>query len=386
MQIQDYDLGFENYEYLKFLTHKMPNEVRCTNSKHEDYIYKPVGEAMLLDKWVQFNLPSLKNYLIMDCDYTDLYTILDKLDKYEILYPTFIIETDKGVQLFWRLKVPVSAKNARAYNYYKSIKKMITGLLGADVGFTNSVARNPFNNSSFVSQQLFKLEDFRYLLYDDYKKHYEKLVGEPFNKVTRSEKVDIDFSEVQVGERHTSLFNHLRNYGYDNAGSENLKELLQEEADRCNSSMPEPMTYGEIRRTVKAIYTWISTFYQGISPEKIAYNRELARRKAEATINKIETFIRFQLDYGFTIKEVAEMSLRVFAKDAGVSVNSLRKYRTQELFKVFVEILKVEKDLVGVGFYAEESIIVTSVNKQAIIDIITTTYEQLHYEYGVRLE
>jgi len=332
------DWQFEAYE---FLVDKMPKQLQCSVDKHEGYKSLPLEEAFRGTKFVQFNTPNLKNYLIVDID-----EIVDDVEElievYNLPTPTFVVHTTRGLHLMWRLETAVSVKNPKALKYYNDIKKMLTGLLGGDFCFTNRVARNPLNNDSYFLNEKYCLMDFGHLLCDEYFSLFEELTGKKFRSKAKRASLNIDFTQVFEGERNNQLFSYARAFAYQNYEDLNVNVLLSELEEK-NQMMPTPLGFNQVRNIAIGVYRWTQNFYVGSSEQKTKYNQELARKKAIKVVAILVAFIDGKLNEGFFVGEVGRMSLRFISKETGVSINSIRKYKHKLIANKVLDLVQKRK-------------------------------------------
>ena len=113
----------EKYEILEFLIPSFPVKIKSGNTKTtSNKTFFPTAYAIDNHKFINYNSKERINFLCFDLDYHDgaeaikSFPTIQDFKKHLIdqlgaeLEPSFIIQTTKGYQFFYHLKVPVLAK------------------------------------------------------------------------------------------------------------------------------------------------------------------------------------------------------------------------------------------------------------------------------------
>jgi len=165
------------------------------------------------------------------------------------LEPTIIITNPENTHahLLFELEKPILfSDNARpkVQEYFIAVQRGMTVALGADMGYTHTIAKNPLSDRWRMT-----CCDVRYSLGDitEYCK--------PINSYSYEMNINIDDSEG----RNCSLFNKVRYWAYFQVKEYVLLEAWHQSVlDKCirENTFTPCLPYSEVRATAKSIANW----------------------------------------------------------------------------------------------------------------------------------
>jgi hypothetical protein len=315
------------YELFKRMPKKM---ILSSVTKKEGHEYRPVLEAMELD-FFRFNEGGNLYFISIDVDFKLNQQEVEQICKsYSVPLPTMIVDTTKGVHIHWMLDNFVSKNATHAQNYYNDIKKQIIKIFKADPHASGNVRifRNPLKHNTMYRNVAYCLSDFKEML--------TLMRKSEVKKCKRSRGVlrrTVNLSAVKEGERNVSLFNYIKKFGYAVWGNASQNLLVEKEAFVANNMFDSPLDDQEVMDIVKSVTTWLDIHYDATKRSKYdksgitAYNRKLAKKRAENTLNKVASF--YYNKAGESCLAIAKnIPLRVVAVMARVSKNSVAKYKS----------------------------------------------------------
>jgi len=316
-------------------------KVTCSNTKDGAYEYQYLDKALTYN-FIQFGSRRFTKALSVDIDaHQDIDKVYDTLNKYNIPTPTFIVYTNKGLHLHWVLNKRVNSSNYKASKYRNIVNKWLVSVLEGDnraVGFRRNF-RNPLKHKTIYNDSSYNLDDFK----------LPKRVITQTKKVTTTNRQSkfVDFSKVQVGERHEALFNALRSIAYKlhKEKAEVIHSELSKWAHYFNSELAEPQTNSEIETLVDTITNWVSTKYTGGSKRATEFNRNLAKAKANKSYKLIKSGLITAMINLASIKLLRKLSGRHGGKLCGVSKNTFTKYKLMVLEEIKQFLLSIGKTI-----------------------------------------
>ena len=309
----------------------------CSDEKNSKYSYLKKQEA-LTKKFLRFGneffLPSLSIDIDSSVNLKEIKTVC--LDN-SIPYPNMVVYTTKGVHLHWIIDYPVKTKNKKRLFVFQSIVSALVPLFGGDKHAKTYTAgrvwRNPIlHKTKLLSETPVTLFDFQHLI-----KKLPKSVtkGGNIKRIVSSGPV----AAARVGERHGVLFNYIRKFAYKNAELSDLENLIEREALRVNGTMEEPLPIKEVLSIVRSVVRFMQTRYNGRATKDVAeYNRELAKRRADKTKNKIKSVL--VSNPTLSVTAISKLSKRKAAKLFGISASSALKY-LKKIKDIFAELVAV---------------------------------------------
>ena len=292
------------------------NPILCSQDKKFGYV-RHVRAIAFSYPFIQLNSEYFIRTLSVDIDMIMTIPEIKRIAiDNNLPLPTFIVNTDKGHHVHWVLEKVVNNKNKVALSYAQDVQRALTWVYGADacaVG-VNRVWRNPIQHKCEYLETVVNLKDFNKVLIK-----YNKS-----NPVKRRFVEKIDFSIVAKGERHHSMFTHLRNIAYRNS-EKDLDKLLSSESKLQNSLMESPLSERALGTMIKSIVDFMETkFVQtnkgGYTAE---YNRELASKKKDIAFEKVYNII---LGMKENSEDYLKVSMKRLAKGAGVSWATAKKH------------------------------------------------------------
>jgi len=279
------------------------------------YEYK---DTALQYKYIQYNAHALFE-LIVDIDGKSLEEIDDLLLEHQLPQPSYIVQTDNGAHVHWELKYPISYKKVHMLQWAREVLLALNYRLCGDehaVAVKPHIFRNPAKHYTEWFGGKYVLSDFKAV-----KASVKEELGFLVGKKSNGRRVSVDFTKVERGERHQTLFHYLRYEGY------NLQchDALFNEAQRVNALMPHPISISRVEGIVKSICKFVDNNYDGIAlnkKEQIEHNQRVAKQKHNKTITKILAKLK-----SYKVSSIKFMSGKAVASMCGVSQSTISRYR-----------------------------------------------------------
>lgn len=168
------------------------------------------------------------------------------------LEPSFIIQTTKGYQFFYHLKVPVLAKYKNSIQFLKDIKTGLIELLGLDKIASNKlygVYRGPLQNPSEFNfnKRDFELKDFSKFAKSSRRTDYQLL-----ENIASLE--NIKTGKILEGSRNEKLFISGLNFA---KGKKNLSfEIIFHYIFKINEKILKPLDESEVKSISSSVFRY----------------------------------------------------------------------------------------------------------------------------------
>lgn len=231
----------------KFINN-LPHKPYCSYGKGTATLIRSKHHAIKLPL-IQVNPPHLVNYLIFDIDASDAY--LHYFDA-ELPLPTWIAKnkTNGHCHVCYELKTPIcKTANARLkpLRYVASIEQSYAQKLGADIGYTGLLTKNPIDSDWEVSL----------------------LNPRPFELDELADYVDLEIKpktpekEASGLGRNCSMFDSVRFWAYKairehlEGGYDSWYTQVLKTAINANGAFIAPLPYSEVKATAKSVAKWV---------------------------------------------------------------------------------------------------------------------------------
>lgn len=231
----------------KFINN-LPHKPYCSYGKGTATLIRSKHHAIKLPL-IQVNPPHLVNYLIFDIDASDAY--LHYLDA-DLPLPTWIAKNKANghCHVCYELKTAIcKTANARLkpLRYVAAIEQSYAQKLGADVGYTGLLTKNPIDNDWEVSL----------------------LNPIPFELDELADYVDLETKPKTTGKeasglgRNCAMFDSVRFWAYKairahlEDGYNNWYDQVFNVAQSANGAFIAPLPYSEVKATAKSIAKWV---------------------------------------------------------------------------------------------------------------------------------
>ena len=255
----------EKNEILEFLIPSFPTEIKSGNTKTtSNKTFFPTAYSLDNHKFINYNSKDRINFLCFDLDYHDgaeaikSFPTIEDFKKHLIdklgaeLEPSFIIQTTKGYQFFYHLKVPVLAKYKNSIQFLKDIKSGLIELLGLDKIASNRLYgayRGPLQNPSEFN---FEQKDFELKDFSKFAKSSRRTDFSVFENIESLENVKIE--KFQEGSRNEKLFNSGLIFA---KGKKNLNfEIIFHYILKLNEKILKPLNEDEIKSISASVYRY----------------------------------------------------------------------------------------------------------------------------------
>lgn len=212
-------------------------------------------QKAITKKYLQHNPPAKIHWLVFDCDKAGAFEVASM--QYPCPPPSFEVRNpDNGhSHLFYGLTVPVVRTDlgrAKPLAYLASVEYALRDLLGADVGYSGLISKNPLHPHWEVVE------------------HQRDLwsLGELAEYLTLPAKLPKQAQLVGLG-RNCTLFNSVRRWAYRevlahkiSGTQETFGAAVLKVCDSFNH-FPEPLPASEVKATAKSIARWVWKKYTG---------------------------------------------------------------------------------------------------------------------------
>jgi len=317
----------QNYSYLEQVIPTLLDErVLCSFSKSDNYFYKSREEA-LTKYFIRFGNTYFIPTLSIDIDRSTSYNEVERVcSRLKIPKPNFVVTTTKGIHLHWVLKKAVATSNKKSLSFYTRIQDTLVVAFDGDPHATSTnsarVWRNPLMHTTKVFlQRPTELTKFSHIL------------GEGVDRKRKSGSAVSSVAVVSatVGDRHMAMFDYVRKVAYKNSKEDDLKAILERSAGYVNNKLAEPLPQSEIDSIIKSVIRFMDSRYSGSlgNGDTTEYNRALAKKKADKTLDKIKNFLKN--NPLLTVKQLAKLSTRKLAKAIGIHHTTVQKYKAKIL-------------------------------------------------------
>ncbi|MCF9047363.1 replication initiation protein [Acinetobacter nectaris] len=258
----------------KFINN-LPHKPYCSYGKGTATLIRSKHHAIKLPL-IQVNPPHLVNYLIFDIDASDAY--LHYLDA-DLPLPTWIAKnkTNGHCHVCYELKVPIcKTANARLkpLRYVAAIEHSYAQKLGADVGYTGLLTKNPIDNDwevSLLNSIPFELDELA---------DYVDLETKP--KTTEKEASGLG--------RNCAMFDSVRFWAYKairanlEDGYNNWYDQVLNMAQNANGAFIAPLPYSEVKATAKSVAKWVWRNHHS-AEFQAWFSKKQATRVRKANVN-----------------------------------------------------------------------------------------------------
>jgi len=317
---------------------------------------KKTRNAFIEFGYIYFNKYTF-NHLVIDIDNKELngIEIMQRLWEKEIMQPTWILETDKGYQIGFKLKKPfnlfaekLSNTDKKLIKYTKAVLENLIEYLNADAnakrlqGFwRNPTCKNYKNMELIISNNEFNLKDFNKIKnknqekrkkYRDRKFSKEKdTIKNIAKKIILEGEIEI-LTEIGEGIRNSLLW-------YLGMHLSKLDENWEDKLYTYNINLKEPLTKKEFEQIMESIRKYNTDKQNFVKlGEYESWTKELKReymkqyRLKKGLIKKTREKQKAESKQ-LIIKAIKELknkgekiSYRKIAKEAGLSLKTVNKY------------------------------------------------------------
>lgn len=254
----------------KFISN-LPHKPYCSYGKGTATLIRSKHHAIKLPL-IQVNPPHLVNYLIFDIDVSDAY--LHYLDA-DLLLPTWIAKNKNNghCHVCYELKVPIcKTANVRLkpLRYVAAIEQSYAQKLGADIGYTGLLTKNPIDNDwevSLLNPIPFELDELA---------DYVDLETKP--KTTEKETSGLG--------RNCAMFDRVRFWAYKAIrahleGGYNIfwYDQVLNVAQNANGVFIAPLPYSEVKATAKSVAKWVWRNHHSAEFQKLFSKKQSIRAK-----------------------------------------------------------------------------------------------------------
>ena len=286
--------------------------------------------------YIQPNDPFNQKWLVFDIDlgYQSFFACYDAI----LPDPNIIVQNpDNGnCHALYALKTAVWMKgtgNDKAENYVIAIKQAMTQKIGADFAYSGLICKNPLHKqwrTTIISTETYELDYLNDFVY----------IGKPSKSKTPEIALD------SFGGRNNYLFNELRKFAYravrhyKKMESHDLfaswVQVLEQEANRINSTFSDYLPLSEVKHTVSSIAKWVWSNYNPCKKIKrdeargLGLNLQDKQTLSALTTNdqrKQTTDFKIQLAVKRLRKSGDKVTVRAVADLAKIGKNTVDRHR-----------------------------------------------------------
>lgn len=228
-------------------------------------------------QYIQGNQPCMLHYFFFDIDRSD--AVMAWHDE-NLPMPYWTAQTQKNghAHICYKLEIPLCTSefgSQKAIAYASKVQAGLANKLGADVGYSHLITKNPFHKDwrvTFWSEQAYTL---------DYLADFVELP----KKLSKKQEV------LGLG-RNCTLFENARKWAYKavrgyfhHPSSLGWEKAVLAHIETLNRDFEEPLSYSEVKATAKSIsdYCWHKFSHGGFS-EWQSRNAERANAKGACSL------------------------------------------------------------------------------------------------------
>ena len=200
-------------------------------------------------QYIQGNQPCMIHYFFFDIDREDAVMAWHDAN---LPMPYWTAQTPKNghAHICYKLEIPLCTSelaSQKAISYAAKIQAGLANKLGADVGYSHLITKNPFHKDwrvTFWSEQAYTL---------DYLADFVELP----KKLSKKQEVSGLGRNCMMFEkcRHWA-YKAVRDYMHHNSSYE-WEKAVRAQIEAINSGFEQPLPYGEVKATAKSIATWV---------------------------------------------------------------------------------------------------------------------------------
>jgi hypothetical protein len=248
---------------------RFPRKPYCVDRNGEPLQIQTLAKALTY-RHLQCNPPHAVYWVLIDIDdpviSDPVSPVMKKILDGGVPLPNFLVVNQQSgtAHIYYALARPVPRhdhNHIRAHRYVAAIEAALIRELGADAGYCNLVAKNPFHEH----WRRIDLRSEPYTLHE--LEDYLNLKGP-----SKSEQREAQLEESRVkGEmRNCTLFDKLRFHAYplaktyqEDANFEQWERYLDRAADKLNSNLSNPLDYQELKHIIRSVARWTYYKYTG---------------------------------------------------------------------------------------------------------------------------
>lgn len=277
-------------------------------------------DIAVLKPYIQGNQPSMMHYFFFDIDREE--AVLAWFDA-DLPRPYWTAQTSKNghAHICYKLQIPLCTSelgSKKAISYAAKVQAGLASKLGADVGYSHLITKNPFSQewrTTFWTDQAYTL---------DYLADFVELP----KKLTKRQ-------EASGLGRNCTLFDMTRKWAYTavrdylhHHSSLTWEKAVLAHLEALNSEFTEPLPYSEIKATARSIanYCWKKFSHAGFS-EWQSNNAKRANAKGACSLGGKSRAKKFQKQKveALKLKELG-MKQKDIAEKLSVSDRTIRNW------------------------------------------------------------
>lgn len=257
----------EKNEILEFLIPSFPVKIKSGNTKttsNKDFF--PAAYSISNHKFIHYNTKERIDFLAFDLDFYNgkeaiqTFATIESFKQHLItklgkdLIPSLIIQTSKGYQFFYHLKVPVLTENKKAVKFLRDIKAGMIELLDLDKIASSKlygVFRGPIKNpTEYTLKKDFQLKDFL-----KFSKKSNNI--NTFNNSLYGNSENVNHKSFREGNRNHYLF--LRGLIFSNNKKDLTFEIIFNRILGINLKGNKPLQESEVKIIARSVFGYYKT-------------------------------------------------------------------------------------------------------------------------------
>jgi len=327
-------LNYYHFKFLKEFSEGLPRYFDAVDKKNnkKNIVKKEEG---ILKKFIFFNSKVIK-FIIIDIDskttFKNKYEIFEFLGNFEI-FPSWVLETEKGFHVGYILKTPIPFTNEIAVNFCKDVLNKLIKLLDGDTAAARLKGRfrNPLLHDTFYTNEEYNLIDLKegipdYIINDIYIEHNE-------NKKVHKKIMELKELILKV----LNNINYIKNInvGYRNSFLWYMGMIIAKNFQ----TLPMPTKLKEFEKIKEQIY-----FYNN------NLKKPLDDKEVERIINSIKKYylkgkIMVGLgNYKNWTNEMKNIYMKQYQKNKGIIKEHRDEKKEKNKNKVLQSIYKLKKE------------------------------------------
>lgn len=254
-------------EILEFLIPNFPAEIKSGNTKttsNKDFF--SAAYSISNHKFIHYNTKKRIDFIAFDLDFYNgkeaikTFPTIESFKQHLItklgkdLIPSLIIQTSKGYQFFYHLKVPVLTENKKAVKFLRDIKAGMIELLDLDKIASSKlygVFRGPIKNpTEYTLKKDFQLKDFL-----KFSKKSNNI--NTFNNSLYGNSENVNHKSFREGNRNHYLF--LRGLIFSNNKKDLTFEIIFNRILGINLKGNKPLQESEVKIIARSVFGYYKT-------------------------------------------------------------------------------------------------------------------------------
>jgi len=255
----------------------IPDRPRCSDNLQYGLQVRGKEQASKM-RLIQPNSPMVKKWLTFDIDRDDAYFAFEQRDA---PVPNFIAvnKSNGHAHYGYLLRDPVlyfDLAHGKPQQYLQSLRSGLTNRLGADVGYSETVCKNPLHQEWETEWNI----------------HRPYEISELFDCLDKGDLPNKQLKEAIDTGRNCAIFNAVRHVAYRNVltfkrcenGFDGFLDFIASAAAQANATFPESLSAQELHGITKSITRWTWKNFSCEAASAWGRNRAIRRWAAKKAL------------------------------------------------------------------------------------------------------